>query len=45
MASITGEKGTSYPSTEATGDKPSPATEATPATGEKESFVVQIVEE
>jgi hypothetical protein len=45
VASITGEKPGSSASAEATADKPPPATEATPSTGEKKSFVVQIVEE
>lgn len=44
VASITGEKPASSASAEATADKPTPATEATPATGEKKGFVVQIVE-
>lgn len=44
VASITGEKPASSASAEATADKPTRATEATPATGEKKSFVVQIVE-
>lgn len=44
VASITGEKPASSASAEAMADKPTPATEATPATGEKKSFVVQIVE-
>jgi len=45
VASINGEKPGSSASAEATADKPTTGTEATPATGEKKSFVVQIVEE
>ena len=44
VASISGERPGSSASAEATADKPTPATEATPATAEKKSFVVQIVE-
>ena len=43
VASINGEKPRSSASVEATADKPTPATEANRATGEKKSFVVQIV--
>jgi hypothetical protein len=45
VASINGEKAGSSASAEATADKPTPATEATPTIGEKKSFVVQIMEE
>lgn len=41
---ITEERPESSPIAEATADKPSPATEATSAAGEKKSFIVQIVE-
>jgi len=44
MASITGERPGSSAFAKATADRPSPATETTPATGEKKSFVVQIAE-
>jgi hypothetical protein len=44
MASITEERPGSSGFAKATADRPTPATEATPATGEKKSFVVQIVE-
>ncbi len=44
VASITEERRGSSASAKATADKPTPATEATPATGEKKSFVVQIEE-
>jgi hypothetical protein len=44
VASIGTEGLRSSASAKATADKPTPATEATPATGEKKSFVVQIVE-
>jgi hypothetical protein len=45
IASIGGEKPESSASAEATTDKASPATGTPPATAEKKSFVVQIVEE
>jgi hypothetical protein len=44
VASITEERPGSSAFAQATADRPTPATEATPATGEKKSFVVQIVE-
>ena len=44
VASITEEKEGSPASAEATADKPTSVTELTPGTGEKKSFVVQIVE-
>jgi len=45
IASITGERPGSSASAQATADKPTPGTQAAPATGEKKSFVVQIVEQ
>jgi hypothetical protein len=44
VASIAEEMPASPASAIATADKPTPATAATPATGEKKSFIVQIVE-
>jgi anti-sigma factor RsiW len=44
VASIAEETPASPASAIATADKPTPATAATPATGEKKSFIVQIVE-
>jgi hypothetical protein len=44
IVSITEERPGSSAFAEATADRPTPATEATPATGEKKSFVVQIAE-
>ncbi len=44
VASIAEERPASSAFAEATADKPTPATETSPATGEKKSFVVQIVE-
>jgi hypothetical protein len=44
IASITEERPASSAFAEATADRPTPATETIPATGEKKSFVVQIVE-
>ena len=44
IASITEERPGSSAFAKATADRPTPATETTPATGEKKSFVVQIVE-
>jgi hypothetical protein len=44
IASITEEKPASSTFAKATADRATPATETTPATGEKKSFVVQIVE-
>jgi hypothetical protein len=44
IASVTEERPASSAFAEATADRPTPAAEATPATGEKKSFVVQIVE-
>ena len=44
VASITEETPASSAFAKATADRPTPATETTPATGEKKSFVVQIVE-
>ncbi|MFL6500687.1 MAG: hypothetical protein ACJ8LL_08250 [Candidatus Udaeobacter sp.] len=44
IASITEEKPAASTLAKTTADKATPATEATPATGEKKSFVVQIVE-
>ena len=43
-ASITEERPAQSASAKATADRPPPDTEMTPATGEKKSFVVQIVE-
>jgi hypothetical protein len=44
IASIAEERPASSASAKATADKTTPATETSPATGEKKSFVVQIVE-
>ena len=44
VASITEEAPASSAFAEGTADRPTPATETSPATGEKKSFVVQIVE-
>ena len=44
IASITEETPASSAFAKATADRPTPATETSPATGEKKSFVVQIVE-
>jgi hypothetical protein len=44
VASIAEERPGSSAFAEATADRPTPATEMSPATGEKKSFVVQIVE-
>jgi hypothetical protein len=44
VASIAGEMPASSASATATAEKPTLATEASPATGEKKSFIVQIVE-
>jgi hypothetical protein len=44
VASIAKEMPASSASAIATADKPTPATEVTSATGEKKSFIVQIVE-
>jgi hypothetical protein len=44
IALINGKTPGSSAFAEDTADKPTPATEATPATGEKKSFVVQVVE-
>ena len=44
IESISKERPQSSISAEATAGKPTPATEASPSTGEKKSFVVQIVE-
>jgi hypothetical protein len=45
MVSIGGKTAGSSAFAEATADKPTPATGTIPATVEKKSFVVQIVEE
>jgi len=44
VASIAEERPASSAFAEATADRPTPATEMSPATGEKKSFVVQIAE-
>ena len=44
IASLTGERPASSAFAKSTADRPTPATEATPTTGEKKSFIVQIVE-
>jgi len=44
VTSITQERPGSSATANATADKPTPATEASPASGEKKSFVVQIVQ-
>jgi hypothetical protein len=44
IASIAEERAASSAFAEATADRPTPATETSPATGEKKSFIVQIVE-
>jgi hypothetical protein len=44
VASIAEERPASSAIAKATADRPTPATEMSPATGEKKSFVVQIAE-